>query len=98
MVIQWSRGCENEAIPARETREFLLTKVAMAIQSERPNMRYRSHRPVSPLGDLVSFWTLTDAPAHGRERIGPSGTLELVINLDQDQFRIYDGLRPARPE
>jgi AraC-like DNA-binding protein len=29
-------------------------------------------------------------PDHERERIIPSGTLELVVNLDEDEFRIYD--------
>jgi AraC-like DNA-binding protein len=36
------------------------------------------------------FWSLSDAPGHSRERIVPSGTFELVINLRENGFRIYD--------
>lgn len=36
------------------------------------------------------LWALTDAPGHARERIVPSGTIELVINLHEDAFRIYE--------
>jgi AraC-like DNA-binding protein len=39
---------------------------------------------------VESVWALSDAPAHTRERIVPSGTFELVINLAEDEFRIYD--------
>jgi AraC-like DNA-binding protein len=35
------------------------------------------------------LWSLSDAPPHAREQILPSGTLELVINLHQDQLCIY---------
>lgn len=35
------------------------------------------------------LWSLSDAPRHERERILPSGTIELVINLQEDEFRIY---------
>lgn len=54
-------------------------------------MRYLAHRPGPPLDQLVdSLWALSDAPDHARERIVPSGTIELVINLHDDAFRIYD--------
>jgi hypothetical protein len=33
---------------------------------------------------------LSDVPSHPHERVLPSGTLELVINLAEDEFRIYD--------
>jgi len=53
-------------------------------------MRYLIHRPGPPLSDLVDYlWSLSDAPLHARERIVPSGTVELVINLAEDEFRIY---------
>jgi AraC-like DNA-binding protein len=35
------------------------------------------------------LWTLSDAPGHARERIVPSGTIELVINVHEDAFRIF---------
>lgn len=54
-------------------------------------MQYRTYRPGPPLADLVEYvWALHDAPAHSTERIVPSGTLELVVNLHEDVLRIYD--------
>ena len=48
-------------------------------------------KPSPPLDAFVDFfWALTDAPAHSRERIVPGGTFELVVNLDQDEVRVYD--------
>lgn len=55
------------------------------------HVRYLAHQPGPPLGGVVdSLWLLSDAPGHGRERIVPSGTIELVINLREDEFRIYE--------
>jgi len=52
---------------------------------------YLSQRPAPPLDDFVEYlWLLSDAPAHARERVVPSGTLELVVNLHEDEIRIYD--------
>jgi AraC-like DNA-binding protein len=54
-------------------------------------MQYRTYRPGLPLADFVDYlWSLRDAPAHSTERIVPSGTLELVVNLHEDALRIYD--------
>ncbi len=51
--------------------------------------RYSIHAPPPPLAGLVDyFWSLRDVPSHSRERVIPSGTLELVINLREDEFRI----------
>lgn len=48
-----------------------------------------------PIGDFVErFWQISDSPSHRRERIVPSGTFELVINLREDEFRIYDAEHP----
>ena len=53
-------------------------------------MRYRVHKPSPPLSAFVDYvWYVSDAPGHARERIVPSGTVELVINLHEDEFRIY---------
>ena len=60
-------------------------------------MIYLSHAPGPPLAEFIEyFWHLNDAPAHARERILPSGTLELVVNLHEDEFRIYDPADPGR--
>lgn len=56
-------------------------------------MFYLVHTPAPPLAAFVeNLWLLSDAPVHARERIIPSGTLELVINLHEDEFRIYDSV------
>jgi AraC-like DNA-binding protein len=60
-------------------------------------MLYRCHVPPAPLDRHVDYlWSLSDAPSHQHERILPSGTLELVVNLHEDEFRIYDPLDPER--
>src|SRR5688572_15096035 len=47
------------------------------------------HPPPAPLaGPVGYFWSLADAPSHSRERVIPSGTVEIVFNLHEDAFRI----------
>lgn len=54
-------------------------------------MRYVTRPPGPALSKFVDyFWSLSDAPPHVRERVVPSGTIELVVNVDQDEFRIFD--------
>jgi AraC-like DNA-binding protein len=54
-------------------------------------MLYTTRVPGSPLSTFVEYlWSLQDAPGHAMERIVPSGTLELVVNLHEDELRIYD--------
>jgi AraC-like DNA-binding protein len=58
-------------------------------------MRYSSHVPAPPLGKFIhNFWHFADAPSHPRQRILPSGTNELVINLREDEVRINDSKQP----
>jgi hypothetical protein len=53
-------------------------------------VQYVSSAPAGLLGDFVErFWQISDVPPHFKERIVPSGTFELVINLHEDEFRIY---------
>jgi len=53
-------------------------------------MLYRTQLPAPPLDGFIEYlWCLSDAPRHAREQILPNGTLELVVNLDEDEFRIY---------
>lgn len=60
-------------------------------------MRYSSYRPEGALGEFVDFfWMITDGAADRRERIFPSGTSELVVNLCEDEVRIYDSVRSKR--
>jgi AraC-like DNA-binding protein len=54
-------------------------------------MIYQTYVPGPALARWVEYlWQLSDAPRHARERIVPSGTLELVVNLFEDEIRIYD--------
>jgi AraC-like DNA-binding protein len=60
-------------------------------------MIYSSYTPSPPLAEFVDrFWHCSDVPSYRRARILPSGTLELVINLCEDQVRIYDSLQSDR--
>lgn len=60
-------------------------------------MRYFSHEPSPPLGNYVhSFWASTFSGPHPKLRILPRGTAELVINLTEDEIRIYDAGSPPR--
>jgi len=59
-------------------------------------MPFSSRAPIPPLDSCIErLWLLSDAPANSRERIAASGTIDLVINLHQNELRIYD---PAKPE
>lgn len=61
-------------------------------------MFYQSHIPGAPLRQFIDrFWFCSDTPSHARERILPSGTVEMVFNLVQDEIRIDDCVRPDRP-
>lgn len=54
-------------------------------------MQYLTHCPGPPLAEYVAYlWMLRDAPVHSTERILPSGTLELVVNLQNDALHIRD--------
>jgi AraC-like DNA-binding protein len=59
-------------------------------------MLHLSRTPAAPLRAFVHDLWLYDGytPRHARERILPSGTLELVINLRENELRIYDAARP----
>src|SRR5262245_14371834 len=59
-------------------------------------MRFFSHEPAPPLCNFVhNFWGCTDAPSPSRERILPSGTIELAVNLRENEIRIYDPEQPG---
>lgn len=57
-------------------------------------MFYRSHRPSPPLAEFIEwFWYCEDVPTHDRARILPSGTVELVVNLRDDEVRLEGPVR-----
>jgi len=60
-------------------------------------MFLRTYIPGPPLDECIDrFWFCSDTPSYPRERILPSGTVELVINLSDDEIRIYDPSHPDR--
>jgi AraC-like DNA-binding protein len=54
---------------------------------------YCTHRPAPPLDRFVQqLWYWEGVPgAHARDRILPSGTATLIINLEEDETRNYHG-------
>src|SRR6266849_2571795 len=56
-------------------------------------MLYRMYIPKAPLAEFVElFWLYDGFPQgpHKKERLMPDGSTELVINLRQDEIRVYD--------
>jgi AraC-like DNA-binding protein len=52
----------------------------------------RHYRPAAPLSNFVDlFWYYAGhVREHSKERLLPTGTIELVINLHEDEVRTYD--------
>src|SRR5262245_35663207 len=60
-------------------------------------MFLRTYTPGPPLDEYIDrFWLFSDTPPHPKERILPSATVQLVINLSDDEIRIFDASDPAR--
>jgi len=60
---------------------------------------YLTHSPRPPLDGFIGhFWLLSGAQTSRQERILPSGTIELVVNLREDEMRIHDPAQPGRYE
>jgi AraC-like DNA-binding protein len=59
---------------------------------------YRHRRPRPPLDAFVaSIWLFRDGPRpQALERILPTGAAQLIVNLKEDQTRLYDPERPSR--
>jgi AraC-like DNA-binding protein len=56
-------------------------------------MLYLTHIPKPPLNEFVElFWFYDGFPKrkHKKERLMPDGSVELVINLNEDEARVYD--------
>jgi len=53
---------------------------------------YWSHTPVAPLWRYVASLWLSEGHTqpHAKERVLPSGEMQLVINLQEDRLRVYD--------
>ena len=54
-------------------------------------MQYVSIPATPTLAEFIEqFWYSSDAPAHQKVRVVPSGTIELVFNLDEDELGFHD--------
>jgi AraC-like DNA-binding protein len=54
-------------------------------------LRYVARPPAAPLAKLVEYvWASQGAPAHAKERVIPTGTVELAVGLVEGKGRIYD--------
>ena len=61
-------------------------------------MRYRHRPPRPPLDSFIeSIWVYQNDPRpHTLERILPTGAAQLIVNLKEDQTRLYDPETPHR--
>ncbi len=60
-------------------------------------MLYLTYAPRPPINEFVDyFWLFEGGQTARKERIVPSGTIELVINLRDDEVRIYDREQPEK--
>jgi AraC-like DNA-binding protein len=61
-------------------------------------MTYCCHIPPTPLGHFVDrSWSCAGASPSDRARILPRGTIELVINLGEDEICVFDPMLTAKP-
>jgi AraC-like DNA-binding protein len=77
------------------TTVFPPGSVSSLVRRKLNGMLYRSYTAASPLSGFIDdVWLYDDYyPTHLKERILPSGTIELVINLRGNELRIYDRVR-----
>lgn len=56
-------------------------------------MGFQRRAPARPLAPFVELlWCYESGPTpHARERLLPTGTVELVVNLAEDETRVYEG-------
>jgi AraC-like DNA-binding protein len=75
------------AIAGGKSQQFTISKI---------DTIFNFYKPKPPLSKFVdSFWLYEGyEPEHKIERILPTGTLELVINLRQNRLRFYDAEYP----
>lgn len=60
-------------------------------------MHYVSIAPTPPLAEVIErFWYSSEGPRHQKVRVVPTGAIELVFNLDEDELGFYDTKQPGR--
>lgn len=69
----------------------------MAISFERKSTFYLTYVPGPPINEFVDyFWLFEGGQTARKERILPSATSELVVNLRADDVRIHDRKQPEQ--
>lgn len=55
-------------------------------------MIYRTYNPQLPLSNFVDFFWFYEGhdPPHAKERVIPTGTMALIVNLRDDTLTVYD--------
>src|SRR5262245_31936076 len=63
-----------------------------------PRVNYRYRVPKPPLDSFVeSIWVCESSPRpHALERILPTGRAQLIVNLNENETRLYDPEHPSR--
>jgi AraC-like DNA-binding protein len=63
-------------------------------------MLLRTYAPGPPLGGFVALLWHSEGgiQPHAKERVLPDGSIEVVINLREDNLRVYDRSHPTRYE
>ena len=69
-----------------------ISAIGRVIETPAPGGRAVFYMPEAPLSGLVnSIWMYeTDAPPHRKERVLPSGTMQLIINLREDKLQVSE--------
>ena len=82
--------CSTLAISGSKSHQFTISKIETVFDFYKPNP------PVSKFVD--NFWLYDSCEAEQKvDRILPTGTLELAINLRQNELRFYDSERRENP-
>ena len=79
--------CSTLAIAGGKSRQFSVLNI---------DAIFNFYKPKLPLSKFVDIFWLSEGhdSGHTTERILPTGTLELAINLRQNELRFYDSERP----
>src|SRR5215831_11149653 len=89
---------------SREVSYLIMTRSTLDIAGSKSQQftilkidtLFNFYKPKPPLSKFVdNFWLYEGHNSENKtERILPTGTLELVINLRQNELRFYDAVRP----
>ena len=74
---------------------FKYRRVHRRSENDEVRVSFVSYSPGPPLDEFVEYvWLIEGGQAPRLEKILPSGTSELVVNLKHDEIHIHDPERP----